>query len=96
MAYFHETYHEICALRYVEGVLVLRKLDFRGLKGQYDAKKANFRGLIVKIGHYWPIWATRTHLWPIFYGVFHGNYALTYVGGVLVLRKLDFRGLKCQ
>ena len=66
MAHFHGIYHGNCVLRYVGGVLVLRKLDFRGLKGQFDVKKFNFRGLIVKIGHYWPILATRTHLWPIF------------------------------
>ena len=39
---------------YVEGVLELRKLGFRGLKGQFDAKKANFRGLIAKIDHLRP------------------------------------------
>ena len=66
MAHFHGTYHGNCALRYVGGVLVLRKLDFRCLKGQYDAKKANFRGLIAKIGDYRPIFASRTHLRPIF------------------------------
>ena len=54
------------ALRYVGGVLELRKLDFRGLKGQFDVKKANFRGLIAKIGHYRPILASKTHPWPIF------------------------------
>ena len=66
MAHFHGIGHGNCALSYVEGVLELRKLDFRGLKGQFDVKKANFRGLIAKIGHYRPILATRTHLWPIF------------------------------
>ena len=66
MVHFHIICHENCSLKYVGGILELRKLDFRGLKGQFDVKKANFRGLIVKIGHYWPIWATRTHLWPIF------------------------------
>ena len=51
---------------HVGGVLELRKLDFRGLKGQFDAKKANFRGLIAKIDHYRRILASRTPLWPIF------------------------------
>ena len=66
MAHFHGIYHGNCTLKYVGGVLELIKLDFRDLKGQFDVKKANFRGLIVKIGHYWPIWATRTHIRPIF------------------------------
>ena len=66
MAHFHGIYHGNYALRYIGRILDLRKLDFRGLKGQIDVKKSNFRGLIVKIGHYWPILATRTHLWPIF------------------------------
>ena len=57
---------ELCPKVYVGGVLELRKLDFRGLKGQFDVKKANFRGLIAKIAHYRPILATRTYLWPIF------------------------------
>ena len=46
-------------------VLELKEVDFRGLKGQFDVKKANFRGLIAKIGHFRPILASRTHLWPI-------------------------------
>jgi hypothetical protein len=66
MAHFHGLCHRNCAQRYVGGILELRKLDFRGLKGQFDVKKANFRGLIAKIGHLRPILASRTHLWPIF------------------------------
>ena len=66
MAHFHGIGHVNCALSYVEGVLELKKLDFRGLKGQFDVKMANFRGLIAKIGHYWAILASRNHLWPIF------------------------------
>ena len=66
MTHIHGLCHGNCALRYVGGILELRKLDFRGLKGQFDVKKANFRGLIAKIGHYMPILATRTHLRPIF------------------------------
>ena len=65
MAHFHGVCHMNCALtkslRYVGGALVLIKLDFRGLKGQFDVKKANFRGLIAKIGHLIPILASRTH-----------------------------------
>ena len=63
MANFHGIYHGNCALKCVGVVLELRKLDFRGFEGQFDVKKANFRGLIAKIGHYWPIFATETHLW---------------------------------
>ena len=66
MAHFHGVCHGNCSLRYVGGALVLRKLDFSGLKGQFDVKKANFRGLIAKIDHYMAILASRTHLWPSF------------------------------
>ena len=66
MTHFHGLCHRSCALKYIAGILELRKLDFRGLKGQFDVKNANFRGLIAKIGHYRPILASRTNLWPIF------------------------------
>ena len=66
MNHFHELYHKKCALRCIRGTLVLRKIDFRGLKGQFDVKNANFRGLTAKIGYLWPILAYRTHLWHIF------------------------------
>ena len=66
MAHFNGLCHGNCALRHVEESLEIRKLDFRGLKGQFDVKKDNFRGLIAKIGHLRPILASRTHLWPIF------------------------------
>ena len=46
----------------VGAVREYRTLDFKGLKGQLDLKKASFRGLIPKIGHYRPIVATITHL----------------------------------
>ena len=63
-------FHELCngnfALNYVGWVLELKKLDFRDLKGQFNVKKANFRGLIAKTGHYWAILASRTHLRPNF------------------------------
>ena len=49
MAHFYGIYHGNCALSYVRGFLVLTKLNFGGLKGQFDVKKANFRGLIAKI-----------------------------------------------
>ena len=47
---------------YVGGILEFRKSDFRGLKGQFDVKKANFRGLVAKIGYLRPILASRTYL----------------------------------
>ena len=66
MAHFYGVFHGNCALRYVGGVLVLRKLDFIDLIVKFGVKKANFRGLIAKNGHYWPILSTETHLWPNF------------------------------
>ena len=66
MANFHELCHENCVLKYVERVLQHRKLDIRALKGQFDVKKAIFRGLIPKIGYLRPILTSRTQLWPIF------------------------------
>ena len=66
MVHFHGICHRNCVLEYVGGVLELRKLDFRGLKGQFDVKKANFRGLIAEIGQFTPSLASRTHLWYIF------------------------------
>ena len=66
MTHFHGLCHGKCALSYVEGILKQRKLDFRGLKGQFDVKKANFMGLIAKIGGYRHIFATKTPLWPVF------------------------------
>ena len=62
MAHFHGICHGNCALRYVGGSLVLRKLNFRGLKGQFGVKKANFRGLIAKIGHLIAIFPSTSHL----------------------------------
>ena len=46
MTNFHGIFHGNCALRYVGEVLKVKKLEFRGLKGQLDVKNANFRGLI--------------------------------------------------
>ena len=60
MAHFFGVCHMNCALRYVGGVLELRK--FNGLKGQFDAKKVNFGGLIAEIGNYRPIFASAPHL----------------------------------
>ena len=66
MAHFYRICHKNCALKYVGCILEPRKLDFRGLKGQFNVKNANFRGLIAKIDHLRPILASRTKLWPIF------------------------------
>ena len=65
MTHFHGIFHGNCALKYVGGILELRKLGFRGVKGQFNVKNDNFRGLIAKIGHYKPILANRTHSWSI-------------------------------
>ena len=66
MINFHEICHGKFDLKYVGGFLEFRKLDFRGFKGQFDVKKANFRGLIAEICHLNPTLASRTHLWYIF------------------------------
>ena len=66
MAHYHEFYHGILALTYIERILELKKLDFRGLKCQSDVKKVNFRGLIANIGYLRSILTYRTHLWLIF------------------------------
>ena len=73
-AHFHRICHGNCVLVYVGGVLEFRKLDFRGLKGQFDGKKPNFRELVPKLGHLKPIKASRTKLWYIFI-----NYAVGIV-----------------
>ena len=46
MIHFLGICHGKCYLRYVEGFLEFSKLDFRGLRGQFDDKKPNFRGQI--------------------------------------------------
>ena len=65
MTNFHGIFHGNCAIRYVGEVLKVKKLEFRGLKGQFDVKKIDFRGIIVKIGHCRPILASRTPVCPI-------------------------------
>ena len=45
MIHFHGIHHGKFDPRYVGGFLEFRKLDFMGLKGQFDVKKANFRVL---------------------------------------------------
>ena len=65
MAHFLGFCHGNCGIRYVGGILQPRKLGFRGFKGQFDVKKANFRGLTAQIGYLRPILTSRDHLWPI-------------------------------
>ena len=55
MAHFYGVFHGYFTLRYVGGVLVLRKLDLGVSNVNTMSKKANFRGLIAKIGNYRPI-----------------------------------------
>ena len=66
MAHFHDLCHGNCTLKYIKGILELRKLDFGSLEGQFDVRKADLRGLIPKIGYLKPILTSRTQLWPIF------------------------------
>ena len=96
MVHFHRICHENCVLRYVEMILKLRKLDFRGLKGQFNVKKANFRGLIPEISYLRPILTSRTYPWPIIFLFYHGIFALRHAGGILEVKKLDFGDFKCQ
>ena len=42
MAQFHGLCQGNCDLSYVEGIFVLRKFDFRGLKVQFFCKKGRF------------------------------------------------------
>ena len=84
MIHFHGIFHREFELSYVGEFLEFKILDFRGLKGQFDVKKANFRELIAKTVHYRHILASITHLWPIFldysmgtvtYGMLEGFYS---------------------
>ena len=56
MNHFHELYHGNCTLRYIGGVLELRNINFRSLKGQFDVKKAHFRGLNQLLEAYFDIY----------------------------------------
>ena len=94
MIHFHGICHGEFDLRYVGGFLKFRKLDFGRLRGQFDVKKANFRGLIAEIGHYNHILASRINLWPIFMDYTIGIVALMYAERILELTKLNFRGFQ--
>ena len=96
MAYFHGLCNRNCGLRYARRILELTKLNFRGLKCQFSVKKANFGGLIAKIGHYRPILASKTPPVIHFHGICHGEFDPRYIGKFLEFKKLDFRGLRGQ
>ena len=66
MAHFHGLCRMNCDLKHIGGILELSKLDFRRLKGQFDVKKANLRGLKAKNSYLWPILAYRTHPGSVF------------------------------
>ena len=87
MAHFHELCHRVFALRYIRGIPEVRKLDFRGFKAQFDFKKANFRGLIAKIGCLRHDLAFRVPHMAHFHGMYHGNCSLTCFGEVLEPKK---------
>ena len=95
MAHFHEVCHENCVLRYFARILLLRNLEFRGLEGQFDVKKANFRGLIPKISYLRPILTSRTYPWPIIF-VLPWDFCPKVYRRNSSSQKLDFRVLKCQ
>ena len=57
---------KLCLLGILGGILELRKLNFRGLKGLFDVKKANLRRVIAKNGYLRPIITSRTHVRSIF------------------------------
>ena len=83
-----------CALRYIGGILELKKLDFRG-QGRFDVKKANYGGQITKIGFLRPIFASRTYLCSIFIDFVMGMCSKVYCRDFRA-RKFDFRGLKAN
>ena len=73
MVHFHGICHRKFDLTYVGWFLEFKKLDFMGLKGQFDVKKANFRGLIAKIDSNRPIMASKPHLCSILMEYAMGN-----------------------
>ena len=72
MTHFHDLSHGNCVLKYIGGIFELRKLYFGDLQEIFDVKKANFRGLLAKIGCLMPIWAFGIHKRPIFIIYFMG------------------------
>ena len=73
MTHFHELSHRKCALRHIGEILELRKLDFRGLKDQFDVKKAHFWRLISKIGLFEAYFVFKTNPGSIFTKYFIGT-----------------------
>ena len=76
----------------------LRKIDFRGLKGQFDVINDNFIGLIAKYVYLWPILAYRTNLWPIFldYNIHPRKLGFMGLKGQFDVKKSNFRGLTAK
>ena len=58
MVLFYGLRQEHGDLRYVEGILGIRKLDFRSFQRPIRCKKSNFRELMAEVGHYRPILAS--------------------------------------
>ena len=59
------------------------------------SKKANFRGLIAKIGHYSPILASKTNIWPnqpYFHGLYNSNCDLKVCRKDFIAHKVKFQG----
>ena len=66
MAHFHELCHGNCCLWYIEGIVELRKLDFRSLNDQFGVKMASFTGLLSEIDYLGTTLPFRIPVWPIF------------------------------
>ena len=96
MAHFHGLCHGNCNLMHIRGILELIKIDFRGHKGQFDVKNANFMGQIAKNGYLWTNLAHRYPPMAHFHGLCNRNCNLRHIRGILELIKIDFRGLKGQ
>ena len=84
MAHLYGICHRNCALKYDGGILELRKLDFMGLKVQFDVKKANYKGLIPIYSYsYKPILTSRTQ---------QGLFLIEFVKGIKYSRGTLSRG----
>ena len=100
MANFHDLCHRTCALKCIEVIFELRKVDFGGLNGQFNVKKANFRGLLAKIDLFGAYLGFENPLATHFLdrncalrNCALRNCVLRYVQGIYDHRKLDFGGL---
>ena len=66
-------------------------LDFRGVKGQINVKKADFRVLIAKITYLRPILASTTHIW-----IMPWELCPKIFQSDSIAQKIDFSGPKGQ